>query len=246
MTRARVLLVEDDPSIRRFVALALEDLDLELLEAASLAEARLLLATGALRLLISDLMLPDGSGITLLQELAADPARRAGARLVAFSAGITAEKRAQLLALGVDEVLSKPVSLLALEDCVQRALAGTAPASEAAPVPPSVVEQYFGGNQALYAAYRASCLAQFVLDRQQGDQAAAAGEMAALRRLAHSLKSVLLTLGHGEASRQAAALELTAEGADLEAAQAGWARLRNALVALPPLLKAALEQPAAP
>lgn len=234
MTRPRVLLVEDDPSIRRFVALALEDLEIELLEAASLAEARQRLAAGPPQLLISDLMLPDGSGITLLQELAADPVRRGGARLVAFSAGITADKRAQLLALGVDEVLSKPVSLQALEDCVQRALAGAVAAPAAAPALPSVVEQYFGGDQTLYAAYRASCLGQFALDRQQGDLAAAAGDLGALRRLAHSLKSVLLTLGHGEASRQAAALELTAESADAEAAQVGWTRLRSALTALPP------------
>ena len=234
MTRPRVLLVEDDPSIRRFVVLALEDLDIELLEAASLAEARQQLARGPLQLLISDLMLPDGSGATLLQELAADPVRRAGARLVAFSAGINADKRAQLLALGVDEVLAKPVSLPALEECVHRALAGGVPAPAAVAAPLSVVEQYFAGDQALYAAYRASCLAQFAQDRRQGDQAVAAGDLAALRRLAHSLKSVLLPLGHNEAGRQAAALELAAEGADLEGASAGWARLRAELEELPP------------
>ncbi len=233
MTLPRVLLVEDDPSIRRFVALALEDLAIELVEAATLAQARAALSGAAFELVISDLMLPDGNGMTLLQALAGDPARRAGARLVAFSAGVSAERRAQLLALGVDEVLAKPVALQALEDCVGRALSATA----AAPPPPppqvaSAVDIYFAGNQALYDEYRAGCLAQFALDLRQGDAAIAAADLPALRRLAHSLKSVLLTLGLDDASRLAAALEATAKGGAQEAAAEGWRRLRAALAGM--------------
>lgn len=233
---ARVLLVEDDASIRRFVEIALEELPaIEFLQAASLAEAEAVLDAAPVRLLLSDLMLPDGSGTVLLQSLVADPARRAGARLVAFSAGISAARRAQLLALGVDEVLAKPVSLAALVDCVQRAL-DTA-AATAAPAPPQaedadVVARHFGGDHALFTAYRASCLQQFTADRAHGDAAAAAGDVPALRRLAHSLKTVLLTLGHAEASRHAAALEaLAAEGA-APGALAAWPPLRRALETL--------------
>lgn len=232
--RPRVLLVEDDASIRRFVAMALEDQPIELVEATTLAEAEAALAAAPVRLLISDLMLPDGSGMALLQALAADPVRRAGARLAAFSAGISAERRAQLEALGVDEVISKPASLAALEGCVQRALEGAAapPAASAEPPVDDVVERHFGGDRALYEAFSDACYGQFTLDLRQGDAADAAGDLPALRRLAHSLKSVLQTLGHEDASRTAAALEALAAEGDRVRAPAGWARLRAALAPL--------------
>lgn len=231
----RVLLVEDDASIRRFVALALEEQPIELVEAGTLAEAEAALAAGPVRLVLSDLMLPDGSGMALLQALAADPARRAGARLAAFSAGISAERRAQLEALGVDEVIAKPASLAALEACVQRALQGApaAPAQAAAEAPATdVVERHFGGDRALYEAFSEACRGQFTLDLRQGDAAEAAGDLPALRRLAHSLKSVLQTLGHEEASRRAAALEALAAEGDRNRAPAAWARLKAAVAPL--------------
>jgi len=40
VTRARVLLVDDDASIRRFVALALDEIDIELVEADGVPQAR--------------------------------------------------------------------------------------------------------------------------------------------------------------------------------------------------------------
>ena len=58
---SRVLLVEDDPSIRRFVQLALEDSEVELVQAGSLAAAINALRTGPSVLILCDLMLPDGS-----------------------------------------------------------------------------------------------------------------------------------------------------------------------------------------
>ena len=73
---ARLLLIEDDNSIARFVELALEELphhdaaapavDLRLVR--TLADARAALAVGGWQLVISDLMLPDGSAETLLTE----------------------------------------------------------------------------------------------------------------------------------------------------------------------------------
>ena len=67
-------------------------------------------------------------------------------------------------------------------------------------------------------------------DLQAGDQAAAAeGGLAALRLLGHSLKSVLLSLGHDAPAADARRLELAADRA---AALQAWAALRQALVAV--------------
>lgn len=63
MNRPRVLLVEDDPSLRRFVALALDELDIQLLRCASVAEAVEVLSQGPVRLVLTDLMMPGESGL---------------------------------------------------------------------------------------------------------------------------------------------------------------------------------------
>lgn len=230
-----MLLIEDDASIRRFVELALEDEPIALHQAATVADALDQLRTqGAFRLVVTDLMLPDGSGQQVLQAMADEPALRAGARVAVFSAGLSAETRTRLDTLGVDEVIAKPASLAQLLQCLQRALAGTPattpPTADATPDPARLaVDRYFAGDHALYAAYRDSCRRQFVHDRRAGDTALAAGDNAALRRLAHSLKTVLQTLGHEHDSAVARQLEHDAADGRSEPARAGWARLGPAL-----------------
>lgn len=237
-TVPRVLLVEDDASIRRFVEMALEEEPLHLVQADTVAAAlRALREQGPFRLVFTDLMLPDGSGRDVLQALQAEPALRAGARVAVFSAGLSAETRAALVTLGVDDIIAKPASLAQLLQCAQAALAAT-PAVPAADTDPrrtaqaAAVEQYFAGNQALYDAFRASCLQQFAADRVQGDAALAAADWQALRRVGHSLKTVLLTLGHDGPSELARQLEADAAHGRHDAARQRWLALAAALSAL--------------
>lgn len=243
MSRPRVLLVDDDASIRRFVALALEDLEVELVDVPGVPQAREALEDGPFQLIITDLMMPGETGFDLLQYLAEQPALRAGARLAVFSAGIRAETLARLEALDVWRRLPKPVSLGELARCVQDAVgAGAAPAlaDEAAAAPPcatlsaperAALAQHFGGDEGLFLAYRRSCLAQFPADQRAGDSALASGDAPALRRLAHSLKSVLATLGQGEAGSTARALEDAAARVDWPACRPLWQQLRTHLSA---------------
>lgn len=238
MGRPRVLLVDDDASIRRFVAMALEDMAVELVEAAGVPQAREALRGAPFQLIITDLMMPGETGFDLLQHLADHPAQRGDARLAVFSAGIRAETRARLDALGVWRHLPKPTSLTDLEQCVRDAV-GAAPAPAVVPAPAAsagltdaeraALAQHFGGDEALFLAYRASCLAQFANDQRAGDAALAQGDAGALRRLAHSLKSVLATLGHVDAGAIARQLEDHAARADWAAATPLWQALRAAL-----------------
>jgi DNA-binding response OmpR family regulator len=235
MSLPRVLLVEDDPSIRRFVELAWEDQAIELRQAATVAESLDQLRHGSpYRLVITDLMLPDGSGLQVLRALAADPGLRAHARLAVFSAGLSAERRAELEGLGVDAVIAKPASLGQLTACLERALMVDAPAPAAAAGAPDdafalAVEHYFAGDQGLYDSYRTRCLRQFRDDRGTGDAALAAADLQALRRLAHSLKTVLLILGHENDSVLARQVEGDAAEGRLASAGAGWNRLADRL-----------------
>ena len=126
MTRPRLLLVEDDALIRRFVAMALEDEDLDVVAAESLAQARQALQQGPFALVMCDLMLPDGNGLELLREMAQPTSGAAGVARVVFSAGVSAAVHRQLLQAGVFQVLGKPVTLSDLVDCTRRALSSVA------------------------------------------------------------------------------------------------------------------------
>lgn len=226
----RVLVIEDDASIRRFVVLALEDEPIELLQAETVAQALVLLRDrGPFRLVLTDLMLPDGSGLQVLQALADDAALRAGARVAVFSAGLSAETRQQLAQLGVDEVIAKPAPLAQLLQCLALALAAAPGPAPAADAQAHAVADFFAGDRSLYLQFRQGCLQQFRRDRQSGDTAVQAADWPALRRLAHSLKSVLLTLGHAPESAVARQLEADAAEGRADAARAGWQRLGAAL-----------------
>lgn len=65
----RVLIVEDEPAVQDVVEHALSRSGMRCERAASLSEARAALARGAVDLLVLDLGLPDGDGLSLCREL---------------------------------------------------------------------------------------------------------------------------------------------------------------------------------
>jgi len=232
VNRPRVLVVEDDPSIRRFIELALEDEAVELVLTDGVTSALGALARPPFALVLTDLMLPDGHGLDLLQALADRPGLRGPARLAVFSAGVSATTRERLDQLGVERVLTKPAPLAALLDCVRWATGTDGTPGPDITEPPRVagpVDEFFAGDESLYRTFRASCVLQFPADVACGDEAAARGDLPALRRLAHSLKTVLRSLGQGTDSALAAQIEDAAATGHGDAARQGWARLRTRL-----------------
>lgn len=253
MTSARVLLVEDDASIRRFVTMVLEDLGVELLEASTVSEALVVLRRdGPVQLLLTDLMMPGSSGFHLLEVLVNEPVLRGQARLAVMSAGLDADTLRRLGSLDVWRALRKPVSVSELTACVSEAVSAArstghrpglpagqdgdhvrsdAPAADVGSVSrQTAVDRHFGGDWPLFEAFQAASLAQFPGDIEAGDAAVRQADAAALRRVAHSLKSVLLMLGHDTFSALAAQLEDRSAVADWEAAAPLWKQVRHALL----------------
>jgi DNA-binding NtrC family response regulator len=238
VTQPRVLLVEDDPLVRRFVQMALDPLGVSLVQCATLAEAKQALTTEVAPLVLTDLTLPDGSGLDLLGWMQASLSLQGAAcRTVVFSGGIDPATQRRLESLNVWRVLHKPASVGALMACVSETLAspsGEEPAALAvAPlVSADPVAEFFGGNRALYEAYRQACLARFPQDVIEGDLAVAAQDAQALRRVAHNLKSVLTMLGEAQAAQCARSNEEWAAAGDLEPMQLGWQQLRQHVLLL--------------
>ncbi len=106
----RVLVVEDEPDTRNLLVAMLELCHVQVISAASAAEARELVAKDAPDLIISDIGMPGGDGYSLIRDLRAMPHDRGGrVPAVALTAYARAEDRARALRAGFDEHLPKPV-----------------------------------------------------------------------------------------------------------------------------------------
>ncbi|HEY42520.1 MAG TPA: response regulator, partial [Anaerolineae bacterium] len=66
---ATVLIVDDEDTARNFISEALSDAGHEAIEAGDLAEANKAIDTGSADIVLLDVVLPDGSGLTLLDRL---------------------------------------------------------------------------------------------------------------------------------------------------------------------------------
>lgn len=238
MKKARVLLIEDDATLSRFVDVAFAELPVDLTYCKSVAEGLQQLAESTFNLILTDLMLPGDSGLVLLERLANEPHLQGNAKIVVWSGGMTPDISRQLKALGAWRILVKPVPLRDLQACVQDALRAH---SFFAPTPASltredegndVVELYFNGNVPLYTQYRQKCLLQFEADVETGDAAVANDDLDSLRHLTHSLKSVLKTLGFSAASQLARELEAFCGDGMSKPVHAHWHKLRLMLLQL--------------
>jgi CheY-like chemotaxis protein len=249
VSKPRVLLLEDDASLRRFVRMALEELPLELLECDSVACALQILQEAQVQLIFTDLMLAGESGQGFLQRLKANPTLQGSAKVVVVSAGLSPIVRKQLETYPVWRVLEKPVSVMALERCVREVLFGwraegavtgeelETECSVQDPLDRSLptltadesraVALYFEGDAELFVAYRTTCLGQLPTDVREADIACRDADSQALMRVAHSLKTVLETLGYSDLSLQARKLEGLTLAEELQQATVHWAELRT-------------------
>ncbi|HVK79597.1 MAG TPA: response regulator [Verrucomicrobiae bacterium] len=102
--RLKALIIDDEKAIRRFLRSALVAEDFEVVEAATIAEARVLAESFKADLVVLDLGLPDGDGTALIKPLAAlsKPA------ILVLSALDGEARKVQALDLGADDFVAKP------------------------------------------------------------------------------------------------------------------------------------------
>jgi two-component system KDP operon response regulator KdpE len=105
--RLRVLVVEDDHEIRTMIQSALKVEGFEVSTAVSVREAQAMLQHSAPDVLVLDLGLPDGEGLTLVQEVRA----QSSLPIVVVSARHQELQKIELLDAGADDYLTKPFSV---------------------------------------------------------------------------------------------------------------------------------------
>lgn len=123
---SRVLIVEDQPNVRRSLALLLEQDGHEPIEAASLAEALRLAGSTELDVVVTDVRIGDGGdGVALLRELRT---RRIDVEVVLITAFGTIDDAVEAIKSGAYDYLTKPADpdrlLITVRRAAERAALG--------------------------------------------------------------------------------------------------------------------------
>ena len=116
---ADVLVVDDEDDIRELLELSLMRMGLACDTAGSVAAARALLTERRYRLCLTDMRLPDGDGLELVEHIQAVQPGLPVAVITAFG---SIETAIRALKLGAFDFVTKPVELKALRELVQHAL----------------------------------------------------------------------------------------------------------------------------
>ncbi len=113
-----VLIVDDEDAARSFVNGALSDAGYEAIEAADLAQAQQAIETGAADIVLLDVVLPDGSGLSLLELIErANPSPP----VILITAFGEVDIAVQAMKQGALDFLQKPLDLEQLIGAVERA-----------------------------------------------------------------------------------------------------------------------------
>ncbi len=180
---ASILVVDDEPDLRTLYELTLLREGYRVETAASVQEAREQLKAHRFDAVITDMRLPDGFGMELLQDLR-DQQRKE--RCVVMTAYGSAENAVEALRSGAFDYLTKPVDLKQFRSVVASAIQGTGG------VPAPRASRTHGGRQSGTVDAQASSSA---LDRLVGESAAMRNVKQRVAKVARGMAPVLI---HGE------------------------------------------------
>jgi two-component system response regulator PilR (NtrC family) len=115
----RALIVDDEPDIRDLLAITLGRMQLEVTTAGDYASAIQRLGSERFDLVLTDMRLPDGNGLDLVEWI---QARRPGVPVAVITAHGNVEAAVRALKLGAFDFISKPLDLAALRKLITATL----------------------------------------------------------------------------------------------------------------------------
>ena len=107
---SRILIIEDEPDIRKTIDYNLSKESFKVLQAASIQEGEQILASDKIDLVILDLMLPDGSGLTLCRDIKSESQTK-HIPVILLTAKTEEVDRVVGFELGADDYVTKPFSV---------------------------------------------------------------------------------------------------------------------------------------
>ena len=106
----KILIIEDEPDIRKTLEYNISREGYEVISASSLSEAKQNLESSSFSLLLLDLMLPDGSGLDLFRELKQDKSKSSMPVIILTAKDDEVDKVVGF-ELGADDYVTKPFSV---------------------------------------------------------------------------------------------------------------------------------------
>ena len=188
-----LLVVDDEPDLRTLYELTLLREGYDIDTAGSVEDALAHLEHRSYNLLITDMRLPDGTGLDLLRRLEAAGRREKAIVITAYG---SAENAVEALKAGAYDYLTKPVDLKQFRAAVASALGRSAPT--APNVVPASLPSDLGAARAAparpaRAAAPAPAPASPALARMAGDSAAMQQVRALIDKVARSMAPVLVS-----------------------------------------------------
>ncbi|MEZ0122905.1 MAG: sigma-54-dependent transcriptional regulator [Candidatus Reddybacter sp.] len=119
MTKKRALIVDDEADIRELLAMTLSQMDLEVDEAETLSEAIAALNKESYAFCLTDMNLPDGSGMDLISLIQNKYPNMPVAMITAYG---NTEIAVEALKFGAFDFVTKPIELPRLRNMVEAAL----------------------------------------------------------------------------------------------------------------------------
>ncbi|WP_159880917.1 sigma-54-dependent transcriptional regulator [Aquitalea denitrificans] len=115
----RVLVVDDEPDIRELLELTLLKMGLDVVTAGNVTDAKALLLREPFNLVLSDMRMPDGEGIEVVEFIAEQALDIPSAIITAYG---STENAVKAMKAGAFDYLSKPISLAQLRTLVKSVL----------------------------------------------------------------------------------------------------------------------------
>ena len=119
MSKALALVVDDEPDICELLSLTLERMDIETITAADVTSAKSSLEGQSFDICLTDMRLPDGDGLQLVEWM---QTHASGVPVAVITAHGNVETAVQALKLGAFDFISKPLDLQNLRNIVESAL----------------------------------------------------------------------------------------------------------------------------
>lgn len=119
MSHPKVLIIDDEPDIRELLEITLGRMQLDTYSAENKTQALELLSTHPFDLCLTDMRLPDGTGLEIVRHVQQHCPQTPIAMITAYG---SMEAAIQALKAGAFDFISKPVDLLQLRELVKNAL----------------------------------------------------------------------------------------------------------------------------